>query len=294
MTDFGQHLIDSITLGSSYALLGLGIALVFGIMRLVNFAQGELVMVGAYGATMVSGSPWPVTVVVTLLVPVAFALAMDRFVFKPVRGAPEATMLVTSFTVSLLLQNLALLFFTATPRSVNLAPALNRSIKFSGLDVPLLDIVTVGATGCLLALLILFLNRTSLGMHLRASAEDFTMARLLGVRANRVIAIAFAISALLCGVAAYLQTVASGQVFPTMGLNAILVAFVATTLGGLGSLPGAVAGGYALGTITVLLGAYLPESLRGYTDAFTYALVILVLVKRPQGLIVPRTARSRV
>jgi branched-chain amino acid transport system permease protein len=294
VTAFAQNVINAITLGSLYALLGLGIALIFGIMRLVNFAQGELVMVGAYGATLVKHSPWPVTLLVTLATPVLFALAMERVAFRPVREAAEATLLVTSFAVSFLLQNIALLVFSATPRSINLAPTLNESIKVGGLVIPKLDFATVAATAVLLAALSLFLGRTRLGLHMRAAAEDFTTARLLGVKANRVIATAFAISGLLCGVAGYLQVTQTGQVFPTMGLNSILVAFIATTLGGLGSLPGAVLGGYLLATISVFIGAYLPDNMSVYTDAFAYLFVIVVLITRPDGLIVPRTARSRV
>lgn len=295
MSALSQHLVDTVTLGSLYALLGLSIALIFGIMRLVNFAQGELVMVGAFGATMVVGSsPWPVVILVTLLVPVVFALVMERVAFRPVRGASEATLLVTSFAVSYLLQNLAFLIYGATPRSINLAPVLGRSVHIGTVAIPNLDFATVGTTALLLVALSLFFKKTVLGTQLRAAAEDFTTARILGVRANRVIAVAFAISGLLCGVASYLMVAQTGQVYPTMGLNAILVAFVATTLGGLGSLPGAVIGGYLFGAITTFLGAYLPADARVYTDAFGYALVIVVLVARPQGLIVPRTTRTRV
>jgi branched-chain amino acid transport system permease protein len=294
VTTFAQLLVNAVTLGSIYALLGIGISLIFGIMRLVNFAQGELVMVGAYGATVVQRSSWPVVLLVTLVTPVVFALAMERIAFRPVRQASDATLLVTSFAVSYLLQNIALLIFSGTPRSINLAPALDESVRTVGLVIPKLDFATVAATIVLLAALSLFLGRTRLGLHMRAAAEDFTAARLLGVRANRVIATAFAISGLLCGVAAYLQVSQTGQVFPTMGLNSILVAFIATTLGGLGSLPGAVAGGYLLGVISAFMGGYLPSNLSVYSDAFAYLFVIIVLITRPAGLIAPRTARSRV
>jgi len=291
---FGQHMIDALTIGSLYALLGLGIALVFGIMRLVNFAQGELVMVGAYGATLVSGAPWPIVIAVTLLTPILFALAMERAAFRPVRNASEATLLVTSFAVSYLLQSLALLFFTSTPRTVNLAPVLSTSFQVGPLNIPWLNVATVGASVLLLVALNLFLNRTSLGTHMRAAAEDFTTARLLGVRANRVIAVAFAISGLLSGVAAFLTVARTGVVYPSMGLNAVLVAFIATALGGLGSLEGAVLGGYLLGAITILIGAYLPSSLASYTDAFSYTLVIIILVRRPQGLWASNRLKTRV
>ena len=294
MTAIEQHLIDAISLGSLYALLGLGIALVFGIMRLINFAHGELIMTSAYAATLVSHATWPIVIATMLLVPVIFALAMERLAFRPVRGAPESTMLVTSFAVSYLLQNLATLIFSATPRSINLSTLLDQSFNTHGLVVPKLDIASVGASLLLLVLLGLFLARTSLGVQMRAAAEDFTMARILGVNANRVIASAFAISGLLAGAAGYLIVEQSGSVYPTMGLNDILTAFVATILGGMGSLSGAVLGGYGLALVTVALDAYLPVGLRDYEQAFAYLAVIGVLVFRPQGLLVPRSARTRV
>jgi branched-chain amino acid transport system permease protein len=294
VTTFFQQLVNAVTLGSIYALLGIGISLIFGIMRLVNFAQGELVMVGAYGATIVQHRSWLIILLVTLATPIVFALAMERIAFRPIRQANDATLLVTSFAVSYLLQNVALLIFSGTPRSINLAPALDESVRAAGLVIPKLDFATVAATAVLLVALSLFLARTRLGLHMRAAAEDFTTARLLGVRANRVIAAAFAISGLLCGVAGYLQVSQTGQVFPTMGLDSILVAFIATTLGGLGSLPGAVAGGYLLGVISAFMGGYLPSNLSVYSDAFAYLFVIIVLITRPAGLITPRTARSRV
>jgi len=294
MHAFFQHLIDSVSLGSLYAVMGLSIALVFGIMRLVNFAQGDLVMVGAYGSAFVTHTPWPITLVIVLVVPVVFALVIERIAFRPVRGASDSTLLVTSFAVSYLLESLVLLFLSATPRGVNLAPALGHPFHVAGLLVPWLDVATVGATGFLLITLTWFLARTRTGVYMRAAAEDFTTARLMGVRANRIIAVAFAISGLLTGVTAYLTVAQSGEVYPTMGVNLLLVAFVATTIGGLGSLSGAVAGGYLLGLITVFIGAYFPTSLVGFTQAFTYAVVIAILVYRPQGLFGSRTARTRV
>jgi branched-chain amino acid transport system permease protein len=294
MTEIVQHLVDAISLGSLYAVLGLGIALIFGIMRLVNFAHGELVMVGAFAAVTVGDAPWPVVILVVVVVPVAFALLMERIAFRPVRGAHETTLLVTSFAVSYLLQNVALLAYGATPRGIELSNMLSKSLSIGHVTVPRLSVATIAVTASLMGALSLFLRRSGLGIQMRAAAEDFTMARVLGVRANRVIATAFAISGALAGVASYLIVAQSGSVYPTMGVAPLLVAFVATVLGGLGSLWGAVAGGMALGLITVALDAYLPVGLRGYRDAFAYAAVIAVLVWRPQGLVIPRWSRTRV
>lgn len=294
MTELIQHFIDAITLGSIYALLGLGIALVFGILRLVNFAHGELVMVGAYGAIEVGHGPLWLLIPVMLIVPIAFALLMERLAFRPVRGAAVTTLLVTSFAVSYLLQNLALLIFGAAPRSINVSTTFSESLTISGVSIPKLDIATVATTVVLVVALTIFLKRTRLGVQIRASSEDFTMARILGVRANRVIAGAFCVSGLLAGVASFLLVSQSGAVYPTMGQTAVLAAFVATVLGGMDSLIGAVTGGMLLGAVTVLLQSTLPADLQDYQQAFAYIFVIAVLVGRPNGLLVPKTSRSRV
>ncbi|MCX6435504.1 MAG: branched-chain amino acid ABC transporter permease [Actinobacteria bacterium] len=294
MHAFFQHLIDSITLGSLYAVMGLSIALVFGIMRLVNFAQGDLVMVGAYGSALFSHAPWVFTLIIVLVVPILFALIIERIAFRPVRMASDSTLLVTSFAVSYLLESLVLLFLSATPRGVNLAPALGHPFHIAGLLIPWLDVATVGSTMVLLVGLSWFLSKTRTGVYMRAAAEDFTTARLMGVRANRVIAAAFAISGLLTGVTAYLTVAQTGQVYPAMGVNLLLVAFVATTIGGLGSLSGAVLGGYILGAITIFIRAYLPAQLASFTQAFTYLIVILILLYRPQGLLTSKLNRTRV
>lgn len=274
--------------------MGLSIALVFGIMRLVNFAQGDLVMVGAYGSALFSHAPWVFTLIIVLVVPILFALIIERIAFRPVRMASDSTLLVTSFAVSYLLESLVLLFLSATPRGVNLAPALGHPFQIAGVLIPWLDVATVGSTAVLLVGLSWFLSKTRTGVYMRAAAEDFTTARLMGVRANRVIAAAFAISGLLTGVTAYLTVAQTGQVYPAMGVNLLLVAFVATTIGGLGSLSGAVLGGYILGAITIFIRAYLPAQLASFTQAFTYLIVILILLYRPQGLLTSKLNRTRV
>jgi branched-chain amino acid transport system permease protein len=291
---FLQHVIDAITLGSQYALYALGIALIFGIMGLINFAHGELIMVGAYTIALISHPTWPVLIVTTIGIAIAFALAMERVAFRPLRGANPATLLIASFAVSYLLQNLAILIEGSAPKGTSPSQWLSESFTIGSVSIPKLDPVTVGVTLLLLVALGLFLARTRMGVQMRAAAEDFRMARILGVKANTVIATAFAISGLLAGVGAYLLVVQTGEVSPGMGSNPVLYAFVATVLGGMGSLRGAVLGGYVLGAIFEILQAKLPGSLASYRDAFAFAAVIVILLFRPQGLIVARSTVSRV
>ena len=294
MALFLQHVIDAITYGSQFALYSLGIALIFGIMGLINFAHGELIMAGAYTIILIGHPPWPVVVIATVGIAVVFALGMERMAFRPLRGASPATLLIASFALSYGLQNLAILIEGSAPKGTSVSTWLSESFQIGSVSVPKLDPVTVGVTIVLLIALGLFLQRTRMGVQMRAAAEDFRMARILGVRANTVIATAFAISGLLAGIGAYLLVAQTGEISPDIGSNPVLYAFVATVLGGMGSLRGAVLGGYVFGAIFVALQSYLPLELRSYRDAFAFAAVIVTLLVRPQGLIVARSVVSRV
>ena len=279
-----QNAVDAISLGSLYALFALGIALIFGIMQLVNFAHGELIMVGGYALFFLGHPPWPLLIAGVLVIVIAFALVMERVAFRPVRGANPATLLVTSFAVSFFLQNLAILIFSSRPKAVALSPIFTEFFAVGGLRIAKLNVLIVLVTILLLTGLAAFLKKTPLGVQMRAAAEDFGMARLLGVRANTVIATAFAISGLLAGAAALLLEAQTATLTPTMGLNPVIIAFVATVIGGMASLPGAVLGGFTLGCLTVALQASLPLEFRAYRDAFAFGLLILILLVRPTGI----------
>lgn len=294
MTEPIQHLIDAITLGSLYALVAPGIALIFGIMRLVNFAHGELIMVAGYAVIFTADLAWPIVVVVALLAAGAAAVAMERVAFRPVRGGSPATLLVTSFAVSYFLQYLALVVFGATPRTTDFASGLTGSISIGSFIVPILSLVTIGVTAVIVGGLSFFLLRTSYGLHMRAAAEDFRTARVLGVRSDTVIAGAFALSGLMAGVAAILTVAQTGSVYPAMGLELLLVGFIAAVVGGLGSLRGAIVGSYVLALIVVVLQAYLPADWRDYSQALAYVAVIAVLVLRPTGLVKSKAMEVRV
>jgi branched-chain amino acid transport system permease protein len=286
--------IDAITYGSQYALYALGIGLIFGIMGLINFAHGELIMVGGFTIVLISQPGWPVVIVAVIGIAVVFALAMERAAFRPLRGASPATLLIASFAVSYALQNLAILIEGSAPKGTSVSTWLAESVRIGSVSVPKLNIVTVVVTVLLLVALGTFLQRTRMGVQMRAAAEDFRMARILGVKANTVIATAFAFSGVLAGIGAYLLVAQTGQVSYDMGSNPVLYAFVATVLGGMGSLRGAVLGGYVFGAIFVALQAYLPLELRSYRDAFAFAAVIAMLLVRPQGLVVARSTVTRV
>lgn len=291
-----QFLINALSLGGIYALMALGLALIYGILRLVNFAYGELVMVGGY-SLLVLGSgplPWIIVAVLTVLMVVLTSLLLDRVAFRPVRDANPLTMLITSFAVSTLLQHAAILFISPRHKAVPMPSFFIENIEVGGLLISKSNIVSLGVSLGLLGLLTLFLRRTILGSALRAAADDFVMTRLLGVRANQVIAAAFAISGALAGVVSLFWIGRSGSVVYYIGLTPVLIAFVATVIGGMDSLLGAVVGGYVLGFLTIGLQMVLPQALLDYRQAFTFGIVILVLLFRPQGLISGTSSRERV
>ena len=289
-----QVIVDAASQGSLYALAALGIGLIFGIMRLVNFAHGEFIMIGAY-MLMLSAAPYaPLAILATVAAVILLALLTERIAFRPVRHANPTTLLVTSFAVSFFLQFLFVLLQGARPKGFDFLAGLAEPFEIGEVRIPKLNVVTIGITLVLLAALAFFLKRTHYGIQMRAAALNFRMARLLGVRANRIIAIAFAMSGVLAAVVSVLYVAQRGELSPVMGLQLALIGFVSTVIGGMGSLVGAVVGGFLVGAITVVLQAALPVDLRPFREAFVFAIVIVVLLARPRGLFRGRQARERV
>jgi len=238
--------------------------------------------------TASAGLPFAVGAPIAVVLIMVSAVLLERIAFRPVRGASGATMLLTSFAVAVLLQLGFQLFISTRPQVVPLPAMLTTTLDLGGFAIGVNRIISVIVAIVVLVALNQFLKRTILGLAMRAAAEDFDVTRLMGIRANRVIATAFAISGLLAAVASVLWIAQRSSVDPMMGLIPVLKAFIATTLGGLGSLQGAVLGGILLGVIEIYLAAYLPQAALPYQGAITLGIVILVLVVRPQGLIGPR------
>lgn len=282
-----QFVIDVLSLGSLYALMALGMVIVYGILRLVNFAYGEYIMVAGYTLFLMSQSPlpWLIMALLSVIAAVFASYITERVAFRPVREQTVTAMLITSFAVSTLYQNSALLFISPRAKLVPLPQIFTKSIELVGLVVPLRNILAILVSLTLLALFVLVLKRTILGIALRAAADKFTMTRMLGVPANLVIGAAFAIHGLLAGVVALFWFGRIGSVTPGIGLGPLLVAFIATVIGGMRSLVGAVVGGYLLALINVAFNHLLTQDFLEYRDAFTFSLVILILLFRPEGVI---------
>lgn len=288
MTQFVQNLVDGLGLGGTYALLALGISLIFGVMHLVNFAHGELITVGAYTAyflfTSMGGSWWWVWIAIIVACVLA-SVFTERVAFRWVRNASPFTMLLTSFAIERLSHALWQIFVSPKAQAFPKTSWAFNTFEIGDVRLEVMDLVTVGVTVVALLATAVVFKRSLFGIAVRGAAEDFDAARLMGVRANRVISSAFAYAGLLAGVAAVLILIRTPSAKPDMGAPWLLAAVIAAVLGGMGSFIGAVAGGLLLGLLQTFFQAYLPEGTLSYlNDAFVFAVIAVVFIVRPQGL----------
>ena len=286
MTVLIQQLVDGLSRGGTYALLALGLAVVFGIMRLVNFAHGELITVTAYAIffLLLTGTGWWAVVPLAVLAAVAAAVGTERVAFRRVRGADVFTMLLTSFGLGIIIQALFRMFVSPTPQQFDRPDWIFARVNVLGVSLEIYSLMVIGVTAVVLLATAWLVQRTSFGVTVRAAAEDFDAARLMGVRADRTIAGVFALAGLLAGVAGILLLIRSGSASPAMGITPLLKGLVAAIVGGLGSLGGAVAAGLLLGVSEVLIRSLLPGHLEGLTDGVIFALIAVLFTVRPQGL----------
>lgn len=286
-----QFTVDAIGTGALYALMTLGLALVFSVMGLMNFAYGQLVMIGGFSMILLRQQPWWVLILGTIVIVVIVSLLMERLAFRPVRMATAMTMLITSFALAQFLAQTARVVFGANPRPLEQFSGLSRQFEFAGLFLSLQTILTVVVSILVMVSLVLVLRKTQIGAQLRASTEDVMMASLVGIKANRVIAIAFVISGILAAIVAMLFFSTRTNVSWSSGESVVLIAFVGAVIGGLGSMAGAALGGFLLGFVYTMLNALLPAELRVFSDAFLYIAVIAVLLIRPSGIIAAKGVR---
>jgi branched-chain amino acid transport system permease protein len=281
-----QNLADGLALGAIFALMAVGIGLVFGVLRLVNFAYGQLVMAGAFALALASQWGWPLWAGIALCVAVVLVLSllMDMLVFRPLRGQSPAVMLVATFAVAFLLENIALTKFGALGKIATSVASLNQPWSIGGVDIRKISIVAVIVAAVCLALLTLLLNRTEIGLHMRAASMDSATARMLGVRANRVITVAVVISGLLAAIVAVMLTVQTPLVTPDFALRDTIIVLAGVVVGGLNRPIPATLGGFLIGFATGVLGGALPTNQSQYLPTFIFTAVILVLLVRPRGL----------
>ena len=284
------QLLNGLVLGSIYALIALGYTMVWNILEFINFAQGEVYMIGAFvGLTVVvSGAPLIVGFIAGAAAAALLGVLIERLAYRPLRGTPKINLLISAIGVSIILQNSAQLIWGARPK-VFPSPFLDASFQIAGININFQQIFIIGTALLLMVGLQLWIKHSMMGKALRGSAQDMEAAQLMGIPTNRIVSLTFAVGSALGAIAGILIGPLY-LVYPTMGSLAGLKAFTAAVLGGIGNIAGALVGGLLLGTIESLAAAYVSS---GYRDAIAFGVLILVLLFRPWGLL-GRPTREKV
>jgi len=278
-----SQLVNALQLGSIYALVALGYSMVYGIIKLLNFAHGDVIMVGGYVVlfALAAGLPPAVSFALVILGCTAIAVLMEKLAYKPLRSAPRISLLITAIGISILLQNLARLFFASRPRPLQI-PFPSGSISFGEITLAYPMLITIAVSLLSMAILNFIVQSTKLGKAMRAVSEDNEAAQLMGINVNNIITFTFAVGSALAGVGAILFFVRFPVVSPHAGALLGLKAFIAAVFGGIGSIPGAMLGGFAIGLLEVLITAI---GLSRWTDGAVYLVLIVILLVRPSGLV---------
>ena len=283
MNQFFMQFINGLNIGSIYALIALGYTMVYGIAKLINFAHGDVIMVGAYISfiSMKFGLPWWLAVIISIVACAVLGVVMEKVAYKPLRNASRISLLITAIGISYLLQNLFQLIFGANPQPYHAfitLPALN----LGGISIQANYYITFGVSVLLMILLTLFVNKTTMGKAMRAVSEDEGAAKLMGINVDTTISLTFAIGCALAAIAGILYANCYPMINPTLGSLPGIKAFIAAVLGGIGSIPGAVIGAFILGMVEAMTKAYISSQL---TDTIVFAILILMLVFKPAGIL---------
>ncbi|MDO4522547.1 MAG: branched-chain amino acid ABC transporter permease [Eubacteriales bacterium] len=282
ITTLIQHLLTGISLGGAYALIAIGYTMVYGILRLINFAHGDIFMMAGYFMIFAMASfPWFISIPVVLLGTVLLGVLIEKAAYKPLRSAPRMSIMISAIGVSYLLQNLATYLFTALPKSYPEITFLKKIFQFGDISASLVTLITPVLTVLLVILLIQLINHTKVGMAMRAVSKDTETARLMGIKVDSTISMTFVIGSFLAAIGSILYFTDRMTVYPYSGSLPGLKCFVAAVLGGIGSIPGAVVGGFIIGICETLLVAFGYST---YSDAFTFLLLIIILLVRPTGI----------
>ena len=287
LTTFLQHCLTGISLGGAYALIAIGYTMVYGILRLINFAHGEIFMIAGYFMIFAMSSlPWQIAVPLVILLTVALGVGIERAAYKPLREAPRMSIMISAIGVSYLLQNLATYLFTGLPKAYPSIPFLKHVFQIGELSSSLVTFVTPVLSIVLVIALMQLIHSTKIGMAMRAVSKDFETAKLMGIRINTVISVTFVIGSALAAIGSILYFTDRMTVTPFSGTMPGLKCFVAAVLGGIGSIPGAMLGGFFIGLSETMLVALGYST---FSDAFTFLLLIFMLLWRPTGLFGEKT-----
>ncbi len=291
---FLQQLVNGASLGSMYALIAIGYTMVYGVLRLINFAHGDIMMVGAFltffGTS--AGIPFELAVLLGIIGSAAVGILTDKIAYKPLRDAPKISLLITAIGISFFLENLFTVLFGSTPKAFAAPEYLTKIFHVGEIYLPISVIIIPTVTLLILALVLWILYKTKYGMAIRALAFDIQTVKLMGIDADRIIMIVFIIGSALAAIGGVFYAVSYPSIDPLMGIIVGLKAFAAAVLGGIGSVAGAVVGGFILGFTEIFVVAMFPE-LGGYKDAFAFFFLILVLLFRPTGIMGQDLERGR-
>ncbi len=287
MAMFVQHMLNGITLGSLYALIAIGYTMVYGILRLINFAHSEIFMLGGYmvfwGIVLIH-LPWPVAMALSVIVVAGIGVLVDRIAYRPLRDAPRISALISAIGVSFFLQNFAIVVFSAIPREVYRPPWLENAIVWGGVRILPLTLFVPVLSLLLMLGLVFIVYKTKPGLGMRAISKDIETSYAMGVPVNHIIALTFGIGSALAAASGIMWTLRYPQLQPIMGIIPGFKAFIAAVVGGIGSIQGAVIGGIGLGLVEILAVAFFPD-LAGYRDALAFVLLIGILLVKPTGLL---------
>ena len=282
LTTILQHCLTGISLGGAYALIAIGYTMVYGILRLINFDHGDIFMMAGYFMIFAMASfPWQVAIPLVIIGTIVMGVVIERVAYKPLRTAPRMSIMISAIGVSYLLQNLATYLFTAIPRGYPEIPFLKKIFHIGALSASLVTFLTPVLTILLVIFLMLLIKKTKVGMAMRAVSKDFETSQLMGIKINNVISATFVIGSALAAVGSILYFTDRMSVTPFSGTLPGLKCFVAAVFGGIGSIPGAVVGGFVIGIAETLLVAMGYST---FSDAFTFLLLIVMLLFRPTGL----------
>ena len=284
---FMQQFVNALSLGSLYALIAIGYTMVYGILRLINFAHGDVFMIGGYLAFYAATAfmmPWWVAVIAAIGMTTLFGMGLERVAYRPLRDSPRISIMISAIGASFLIENLAIVLFDARPKAFPVPDFFASTFVLGDVHISMVSIIIPVVTAIILAALLWVIYRTKTGMAMRAVATDIDAARLMAIDVNRIISFTFAIGSALAAVGGIMWALKYPRLDPLMGITPGLKCFIAAVIGGIGSIAGAVLGGLLLGLIELMTIAFLPE-LTGYKDAFAFVLLIVVLLVKPTGLL---------
>ncbi len=291
---FLQNLANGVSLGSLYALLAIGYTMVYGILRLINFAHGDVFMLGTYIAFYSMTAfllPWWASFIVAIILTCVFGIVLERVAYRPLRNSPRISVMISAIGASFLIENLAIVFFGGRPKAFPIPSIFSKIINIGGVSVVSVSIFIPIITGIALFILNYLVNHTKTGIAMRAVSKDYEAARLMGINVNNIISFTFGAGSILAAIGGVMWGFKYPQLIPLMGLMPGLKCFIAAVIGGIGNIKGAVLGGFILGFGEIMIVAS-SSTLSGYRDAFAFVLLIVILLVKPAGLLGENTTEK--